>query len=94
VTKADIADKIHTTTGLNKKDSVDMLESVISIMKTTLESGEKIKIASFANFEVKLKKDRIGRNPQTGETITIEAHRVLIFKPSAILKDHLNKSLI
>jgi len=73
MTKADIAEKIHTTTGLSKKDSVAMLEAVFSIMKSTLETGEKIKVAGFGNFEVKQKKDRIGRNPQTGETITIEA---------------------
>jgi integration host factor subunit alpha len=91
VTKADIAEKIHTTIGLSKKDSIDMLECILSILKSTLESGEKIKIASFGNFEVKQKKDRKGRNPQTGETITIEARRVLTFKPSAVLKFAINK---
>jgi len=91
MTKADIAEKIHTTTGLSKKDSVAMLEAVFSIMKSTLESGEKIKVAGFGNFEVKQKKDRTGRNPQTGESITIEARRILTFKPSMVLKQAVNK---
>lgn len=91
MTKADIAEKIHSTTGLSKKDSVAMLEAVFSIMKSTLESGEKIKVAGFGNFEVKQKKDRVGRNPQTGESITIEARRILSFKPSTLLRQAVNK---
>ena len=91
MTKADIAEKIHTTTGLSKKDSLETLEAVLSLMKSTLETGEKIKIAGFGNFEVKQKKDRKGRNPQTGESITIEARSVLTFKPSTLLKQTINK---
>jgi integration host factor subunit alpha len=67
-----------------------MLEAVLAIMKSTLESGENIRIAGFGNFEIHQKKDRFGRNPQTGEAITIEARRVLTFKPSAVLKSAIN----
>jgi integration host factor subunit alpha len=91
MTKADIAEKIHSKLGLSKKDSLEMLEAIISIMKSTLEDGEKIKIAGFGNFEINQKKDRIGRNPQTGESIIIEARRVLSFKPSNVLKSALNR---
>lgn len=91
MTKADIAEKIHTTTGLSKKDSIAMLEGVLSIMKSTLETGERIKIAGFGNFEVKQKKDRKGKNPQTGEAITIKARSILTFKPSVVLKTAVNK---
>jgi len=91
MTKADIAEKIYTTTGLSKKDSVAMLEAIFSIMKSTLESSVKIKVAGFGNFEVKQKKDRVGRNPQTGESITIEARSVLTFKPSMVLRQAVNK---
>lgn len=73
MTKADIAERIQANTGMPKKDSLDMLELVLSVMKSTIEAGEKIKISGFGNFEVKQKKDRKGRNPQTGEAITIEA---------------------
>jgi integration host factor subunit alpha len=90
MTKADLVERIHANTGFSKKDSADLLESVFSIMKSTLEAGEKIKIAGFGNFEVKQKKDRKGRNPQTGESITIEARRILSLKPSALLKQAIN----
>jgi integration host factor subunit alpha len=91
MTKADIVNRIQAETSLTRKESADILESVLSIMKTTLETGEKVKIAGFGNFEVKQKKDRIGRNPQTGETITIEARRILTFKPSVMLKNAINR---
>ncbi len=91
MTKADIVDKIHTGIGLSKKDSIDMMEAVISIMKSTLEQGETLKISGFGSFVDKQKNDRRGRNPQTGESITINARRILTFKPSAVLKDAINK---
>lgn len=90
MTKAELAEKIHTTTGFTKRESADMLETVFSIMKNTLEVGEKLKISGFGNFEVKQKANRRGRNPQTGEAITIEARRVLTFKPSTLLRDAIN----
>jgi integration host factor subunit alpha len=91
MTKADLVERIHINSGISKKDSFDILEAVFSIIKDTLESGEKIKVAGFGNFEVKEKKDRKGRNPQTGEAITITARRVLTFKPSVILKSAMNE---
>lgn len=90
MTKADIAEKIHTGTDLSKKESAEMMEAVFSIMKTTLESGENLKISGLGNFIVKQKKDRRGRNPQTGESIIIEARRILTFKPSNLLRDAIN----
>ena len=68
-----------------------MVEMVFEIVKSTLEEGEKIKIAGFGNFVVKEKADRRGRNPQTGEEITIYARRILTFKPSQVLKASINK---
>jgi integration host factor subunit alpha len=90
MTKTDIAERIHLKSGLKKNESNMLLESVLSIMKDALESGEDIKIAGFGKFAVKKKKDRKGRNPQTGESITIEARQILTFKPSAILKEKIN----
>lgn len=90
MTKADIADRISRQCEFTKKESLDLLESVLDIIKTTLESGENIKISGFGKFEVKHKKDRRGRNPQTGETLTIEARRILTFRPSSLLKQAIN----
>ena len=90
MTKADIVERIHQKIGFSKKESAEMVETVFSIIKCTLEMGEKIKIAGFGNFVVKQKSDRRGRNPQTGDTITIAARRILTFKPSQVLKNAIN----
>jgi integration host factor subunit alpha len=90
MTKADIVERIMINTEFSRKESIDMLECVLSILKSTLESGEKIKIYGFGNFEVKQKNDRNGRNPQTGESLTIVGKRVLTFKPSKILRTMIN----
>jgi integration host factor subunit alpha len=63
---------------------------VFDLMKTTLERGEKIKIAGFGNFVVKDKSTRRGRNPQTGDEIEISSRRILTFKPSQVLKSSIN----
>ena len=68
----------------------DIVETVFDTIKTTLERGEKIKIPGFGNFVVRDKNSRTGRNPQTGQEITITARRVLTFKPSQVLKNSLN----
>lgn len=91
MTKADIAERIQAGTGLSKKKSAEMMEAVFSIMKRTLESGVTMKISGFGSFIVKQKANRRGRNPQTGESITIEARRILTFKPSTILKQAINQ---
>ena len=91
MTKADIVERIQTRTGLTKKEASEMMETVFSIMKTTLEQGENLKISGFGSFVVRQKADRRGRNPQTGEAITITARRILSFKPSALLRDAINQ---
>jgi len=93
MTKAEIFEKVQERIGITKKESAEMVEAVFAIMKSTLESGENLKISGFGSFIVKQKKDRRGRNPQTGESITIEARRILTFKPSGVLKDQINKEL-
>lgn len=90
MTKADIVEKIYEKVGFSKKDSAELVELVFDIIKGTLEEGDKIKIAGFGNFVVKSKADRRGRNPQTGEEITITARKILTFKPSQVLKASLN----
>jgi integration host factor subunit alpha len=91
MTKADIIEAVcEQMGGISKKEAASIVEAIFEIMKTTLEKGEGIKISGFGNFNVRDKKARIGRNPQTGETITLRARRVLTFKPSQVLKDTLN----
>lgn len=91
MTKADIVDKVcDKVGGFSKKEAADLVDLVFDTMKAVLESGEKIKISGFGNFVVREKQPRPGRNPQTGEEITIDARRVLTFKPSNVLKVALN----
>ncbi len=90
MTKADLVEAVHGKVGFSKKESADIVETVFNTMKETLERGEKIKISGFGNFEVRDKRSRVGRNPQTGEVIEISARRVLTFKPSQVLKAALN----
>jgi len=91
VTKADIVQIVWEKIGYSKKETFDMVEDVFEIILDTLANGEKVKISDFGNFEVRQKKTRKGRNPQTGEAIEISARRVLIFKPSVTLKRELNR---
>ncbi len=90
MTKADLVENIYQKTGFSKKDSADIVETVFDLIKTTLEEGEKIKIAGFGNFVVKEKATRRGRNPQTGDEIKISSRRILTFKPSQVLKNSIN----
>ena len=93
MTKADLVNKIFEQIGGTKKESADLIEKLFDVMKSTILGGESIKISGFGNFIVRTKKPRIGRNPQTGETIEISARRVLTFKPSQVLRDGVNKDM-
>lgn len=90
MTKADIIEGVYEKVGFSKKESAEIVELVFDTLKETLERGDKIKISGFGNFQVRQKKARVGRNPQTGKEIEISARRVLTFRPSQVLKSALN----
>jgi len=90
VTKADIVEKVYEKIGFSKKEASELVEMVFNQLKNTLCAGEKVKISGFGNFIVRQKKERVGRNPQTGDQIKISARRVLTFRPSQVLKAILN----
>lgn len=90
VTKADIVERINERIGYSKKESAEIVETLLETMKQSLGDGEKVKISGFGNFEVRAKSPRIGRNPQTKEEIEISARRVLTFKPSQVIKKMMN----
>ncbi len=92
ITKADIVDSVNAKIGFSKKDSTEIVERVFEAIKHALESGENVKIAGFGKFEVRQKRARRGRNPQTGQEIEISARKVLTFKPSQILRDAMTNS--
>ena len=95
MTKADIVETVYEKVGgFSKKEAAEIVETVFDTIKETLEKGEKIKISGFGNFQVRFKKARVGRNPQTGKEIEISARRVLTFRPSQVLKTALNSAPI
>jgi integration host factor subunit alpha len=91
MTKAEIVQALYSKVGgFSRKESAELVDLVFEMMKETLGRGEKIKVSGFGNFVLRDKRQRPGRNPQTGQPIKISERRVLTFKASQILKQALN----
>ena len=90
LTKIDITESIREKFGLPKKDCARIVESLFDIIKDDLNIGDDVMISGFGKWTVKAKKARKGRNPQTGADLTIDARRVVTFKPSNVLRDKVN----
>jgi integration host factor subunit alpha len=86
LTKIDIIDSVYENLGIPKKECVSIVESVFEIIKDDLYKGNDVMISGFGKWTVKAKKERKGRNPQTGEALMIDARRVVTFKPSSVLR--------
>ena len=91
ITKAHFTDSIHNQLGLPQNKSVQVLESILEIIKETLENGEDVMITGFGKFYVKEKKERRGRNPATGEDLMLGSRRVVGFKCSDKLRERMNR---
>jgi integration host factor subunit alpha len=92
LTKADLINRLYESEVLTKAEAVEAVETVIEIIKQTLEDGENVLISGFGKFTVKDKKARRGRNPHTGEDLILAPRRVVTFKPSGVLRDKINNS--
>ena len=90
LTKAELIDAIYEKVGFSKKEAAELVELVFEDMKQELCRGGTIKISGFGKFRVRQKKARMGRNPQTGQAMTISERKVLTFTPSRILRDGIN----
>jgi integration host factor subunit alpha len=90
LTKADLIDSIYNQVDLSKTKSAHLVESLLEIIKKTLENGEDILISGFGKFSVKEKNDPRGRNPQTRKDLMLESRRVVTFKCSGVLRDKIN----
>lgn len=89
LTKSDIAVKIQEL-GFTKKTAVDTVESLLEIIKQTLESGDDVLVSGFGKFCVKKKRARRGRNPATGSELTLKERKVVTFKCSGKLRNSIN----
>jgi integration host factor subunit alpha len=90
LTRADLADAVYRRVGLSRSESADLVEVVLQEISDTVEAGETVKLSSFGSFVVRDKDERIGRNPKTGVEVPICPRRVMVFKPSNILKARIN----
>jgi integration host factor subunit alpha len=92
LTKEKIINTLYYQVGLSKSQARVVIESLLEIIKQTMESGEDLLISGFGKFVVKNKSARRGRNPQTTEDLQLRARRVVVFKISGVLRDKINKS--
>lgn len=91
VTRAQLSEAVYEEVGLSRNESADLVESLLEEISGALQRGEVVKISSFGSFSVRQKGQRIGRNPKTGEEVPILPRRVLVFRPSHVLKDRINE---
>jgi integration host factor subunit alpha len=93
LTRAQLTEAVYQEVGLSRNESADLVEAVLGEISTALTRGDMVKISSFGSFFVRQKGRRIGRNPKTGEEVPILPRRVLVFRPSHVLKNRINQSL-
>lgn len=90
ITRADLSEAVYQRVGLSRTESAELVEMVLGEIADTVVSGETVKLSSFGSFVVRSKGERVGRNPKTGVEVPITPRRVMVFKPSNILKSRIN----
>lgn len=93
VTRAQLSEAVYQEVGLSRNKSAELVEVVLDEICNALVRGEMVKISSFGSFAVRRKGRRIGRNPKTGQEVPINPRRVLVFRASHLLKEHINSAL-
>ena len=93
VTRADLCEAVYQAVGLSRTESADLVELVLDEISSRIVAGEAVKLSSFGSFIVRKKGERVGRNPKTGEEVPISPRRVMVFKPSNVLKQRINEAL-
>ena len=90
VTRVDLSEAVYQKAGLSRAESAKLVEQVLGEIGDSLVAGKTVKLSGFGTFIVRSKGERVGRNPKTGVEVPIEQRRVMLFKPSNVLKDHIN----
>ena len=88
LTRMDLSDALFREVGLSRNESSDLVEAVLKHISDALAAGDTVKISSFGTFSVRSKTARVGRNQKTGDEVPISPRRVLSFRPSHMMKDH------
>jgi len=89
VTRAELYEAVHQKVGLSRRECASLVDLVLREVTDCLERGELVKLSGFGSFLVRKKGYRVGRNPKTGEEAPILARRVIVFRPSAVLKQRI-----
>ena len=92
ITRADLTEAVYQEVGLSRNESADLVESVLEEIVGALAQGAVVKLSSFGSFSVRKKGRRVGRNPKTGEEVPILPRRVLVFRPSHVLRNRINEA--
>ncbi|MBD3844823.1 integration host factor subunit alpha [Bosea sp. SSUT16] len=90
VTRADLCEAVYQKIGLSRTEASKLVEAVLDEICDAVARGENVKLSSFGSFVVRDKGERIGRNPKTGVEVPIEPRRVMVFKPSNVMKARIN----
>ncbi|WP_186420862.1 integration host factor subunit alpha [Bosea sp. CS1GBMeth4] len=90
ITRADLCEAVYQKIGLSRTESSKLVEAVLDEICDAVARGENVKLSSFGSFVVRDKGERIGRNPKTGVEVPIEPRRVMVFKPSNVMKARIN----
>jgi integration host factor subunit alpha len=90
LTRSDLTEALHRDIGLSRTESADMVNNVLDLISDELVRGNAVKLSSFGTFMVRHKRERLGRNPKTGEEVPITPRRVLVFRPSQVMKNVIN----
>jgi integration host factor subunit alpha len=94
ITRSQLGEAVYQEVGLSRNESAELFEAILDKISETLASGESVKLSSFGSFSVRSKSERIGRNPKTGEEVPILPRKVVVFRPSQVLKDRIRASSV
>ncbi len=93
VTRVDLCEAVYQKVGLSRTESAELVERILDTIRDHVVMGESVKLSSFGSFVVRSKNERVGRNPKTGEEVPITPRRVMVFKPSNVLKEAILKGM-
>lgn len=93
LTRADLTEAVHDEVGLTRQDCASLVERTLGLMTEALEAGATVKLSGFGVFQVRAKRERVGRNPKTGEAAAIDPRRVIGFRASQVMKARIDRSL-